>query len=566
MKPPCYVRIAVGLLMVSHATPTVSSGQEDRPPDVARPRESAAAETTAASLSALQQQMLEMRRLIEQQNRTIEQQNRTIDSLKRKVESEPGPAPSLVVPAARSVSRETPSPADSELDERIHAAIANFQAKADKPDAPKIFEVGKNLDLNATWNHGMWLESADKALRVHAGGRAQADAVWPDADNDVQFGPGGTGLIEDGVNFRRARLAIEGTFYEVIDFNTEYDFLNATNSPPPGSNTSVPTDLYVTILKLPVVGNLRLGNQKPPISFEHLTSSRFLNFLERSLTFDAFVGGLDNGFRPGMQLFNTAFDDRMTWAIGIFKTMNRPFGWNVGDGEGDLTGRLTFLPWYSEDGRCLVHVGIGASHRDLDDDEARFRARTLLRNGPGHLHTVLGETRVIGDNGDLIIPEFVMVWGRWTIQTEYSAAYVHDVESRVVPGPASPLDAGTYFAQGSYVEVLYFLTGENRVYDRKYPRFTRVIPNENYFCVSGEDGAQISGRGAWQVAARYSWIDLDDGDINGGEIDDVTLGLNWFLNPNMKIQWNYSWAWRDAAGSGSDGQVQGFGMRFAIDF
>jgi hypothetical protein len=44
-----------------------------------------------------------------------------------------------------------------------------------------------------------------------------------------------------------------------------------------------------------------------------------LKFPERSYTFDAFLGGLDNGFRPGAQLFNTAFDDRMTWAVGLFK-------------------------------------------------------------------------------------------------------------------------------------------------------------------------------------------------------------------------------------------------------
>jgi phosphate-selective porin OprO/OprP len=252
--------------------------------------------------------------------------------------------------------------------------------------------------------------------------------------------------------------------------------------------------------------------------------------------------------------------------VGIFKNMNRPFGWNVGDGEDDLTGRVTFLPWESDDGRCLVHVGIGASHRDLDDDEARFRSRTLLRNGPGHLHTVLGEARMTGGTEDLIVPELVAVWGPWTFQSEYFAAYVHDVDSRITPGPAAAVDAGTYFAQGYYVEALYFLTGENRVYDKKYPRFSRVVPNENYFCVDGEDGCRHSGRGAWQIGARYSWIDLDDGDINGGEIDDITVGLNWFLNPNAKIQWNYSWAWRDAAGDTSDGMVQGFGMRLALDF
>jgi phosphate-selective porin OprO/OprP len=208
---------------------------------------------------------------------------------------------------------------------------------------------------------------------------------------------------------------------------------------------------------------------------------------------------------------------------------------------------------------------LGASHRDLDDDEARFRSRTLLRNGPGHLHTVLGEARMTGDDQDLIVPEVVLVHGPWTVQSEYFATWVHGVDSRITPGPGTPLDAGTYFADGWYVEVLYFLTGENRVYDTKLPRFGRVVPNENYFFVPGEHGP-ILGRGAWQVGARYSTIDLNDAGINGGELDDVTLGLNWFLNPNLKLQWNYSVAWRDAAGDTSDGDVHGFGMRVAFDF
>jgi phosphate-selective porin OprO/OprP len=286
-----------------------------------------------------------------------------------------------------------------------------------------------------------------------------------------------------------------------------------------------------------------------------------LNFLERSLTFDAFIGGLDNGFRPGVLVFNTLCDERATWAIGYFKNNNSPFGWNVGDGEGDVTGRLTYLPWYSEDGRCLLHVGIGASHRDLDDNQARFRARTLLRNGPGVSHTVLAEARMLGDNQDLIVPELALVWGPLTVQAEYFATWVHDAAAPI----AAPVEAGTAFFSGYYVEALYFLTGENRDYDKKLPRFSRVVPNENFFYVQGDEGP-ICGRGGWQVGARYSVIDLSDSGINGGDVEDLTVGLNWFFNPSLKLQWNYSIAWRDAAGNTSDGTVQGFGMRVAYDF
>ncbi len=551
-SPMC---VGLGVVILGSALPAIS-GENDAPEPSAR-----AVAFSRSSDADVQKQLQEMRLMIEQQNRVIEQLQKKLD------ENEPTLARPLVVPTGGSASAANPiEPITSdELDARIAAAIGNYQAKADASAASNTFDVGKSLDLKTSWQHGLVAESADKAFKVHVGGRTQFDTVYMHGDSDVEDGAGGTGEIMDAVNFRRARLAIEGTWYEVIDFNCEYDFLNTTGSPAPGSNTPVPTDLWVTITHLPCVGNLRIGNQKPPISFEHLTSSRFLNFMERSYTFDAFIGGLDNGFRPGASVFNTALDERMTWAVGVFKNQNRGFGWNVGDGEGDVTGRLTYLPWNSNDGRCLLHVGLGASHRDLDDDEARFRSRTLLRNGPGHLHTVLAEARMTGDDQDLIVPEVVLVHGPWTVQSEYLATWVHGVDSRITPGPGTPLDAGTYFADGWYVEVLYFLTGENRVYDTKYPRFGRVVPNENYFYVPGEHGPLL-GRGAWQVGARYSTINLNDAGINGGELDDVTLGLNWFLNPNLKLQWNYTCAWRDAADDTSDGNVHGFGMRVAFDF
>ena len=46
----------------------------------------------------------------------------------------------------------------------------------------------------------------------------------------------------------------------------------------------------------------------------------------------------------------------------------------------------------------------------------------------------------------------------------------------------------------------------------------------------------------------------------------MTLGVNWFLNPNMKVQWNYFLAYRDVAGTAGDGFINGFGVRTAIDF
>ena len=78
-------------------------------------------------------------------------------------------------------------------------------------------------------------------------------------------------------------------------------------------------------------------------------------------------------------------------------------------------------------------------------------------------------------------------------------------------------------------------------------------------------GNRCSSPGAWQVGIRYSWIDLNDRGIAGGTVNDITVGLNWFINPNLKFQWNYTVADRDVNGA-SDGFVHGFGMWTAFDF
>jgi phosphate-selective porin OprO/OprP len=513
----------------------------------------------------------ELRALIERQGKLLEQQGKQIEELKRRLETINSTTPPV------EAAKEEGAPA---LDpDAVRKIVSGFlkeeeqtkkKAEEEKKKQAEIdgSVVGSDLKMGVSWRHGMWAETADKAFRIHVGGRTQIDAVWLTAPDDVQFGRNGTGRINDGVNFRRARLEVDGTIYEVFEFFCEYDFANTFNAERTGdplvANTPVATDLWGQIKHLPVIGNVRIGNQKPPLSFERLTSSRYLNFMERSFAVDAFVNGLDNGFRPGIQVFNWMENERATWAIGVFKNNTSVFGWNVGDGEYDITGRVTALPVYELEGRCLVHLGLGARHQDADEDRARFRARTLVRNGPGGLHTVLADLNLLSSGESLLVPEFVAVWGPFTLQSEYYANWVHDAVFPISPA-AARINRGTAFFQGYYIEALYFLTGEHRRYDTHYPRFDRVIPNENFFFVKGDHG-RLFGRGAWQVAARYSYLDLNDRGISGGILHDVTLGLNWFLNPNAKIQWNYSIAHRDVEGDTADGIVQGFGMRLAFDF
>jgi len=473
------------------------------------------------------------------------------------------------------------------------------------------YVVGAATSFTFKWDgNQLWGETEDKAFRIHVGGRTQFDTIFYQAGDGVQFGNNGTGRVDDGVAFRRGRFAMEGTMWEVIDFNCEYDFVNtdtlqqntATTTNAAGvvtavtparrvANVPVPTDLWVGFRSNPAFGTLRIGNLKPPTSFEHLTSSRFLNFIERSYGFDMYVGGPDNGFTPGVLYMNNFADDRIHVAASFTRFNQTIYGFNTGDGEWATSLRGGIFPIWEHDGRCAMWLGM--SYRHVDPDfipqsgrnfsretlgQYRIRARTELRNGPAELHTPLIDIFPFAESADLLNPEFAAVWGPWTFQGEYFANWLNGARATAT-GPS----VGTHFSQSAYFEALYFLTGEHRAFNRKLPSFGRVVPHENFWALREECNNWSIGRGAWQVGARYSWADNSDKGLLGGNniignCQSVTLGLNWFLNPNMKLQWNYTYEMRyninTVAGANaglfpaqsSDGSLQGFGMRMAIDW
>ena len=146
-----------------------------------------------------------------------------------------------------------------------------------------------------------------------------------------------------------------------------------------------------------------------------------------------------------------------------------------------------------------------------------------------------------GDRVDLVGLEAAWVNGPLSVQSEYMKAYADRTG-------ASDVDFDGYYVQASY-----FLTGEHRNYKTSEGAFSRIKPKKNY----GKEG----GLGAWEVAARYSGLDLNDSDIAGGRLNDITTGLNWYLNPNTRIMWNYVYADKNDVG-----QADMLMMRLQFDF
>ena len=104
------------------------------------------------------------------------------------------------------------------------------------------------------------------------------------------------------------------------------------------------------------------------------------------------------------------------------------------------------------------------------------------------------------------------------------------------------------------------------------------MPRNNFYVMRDRNGRIIGSEGGWQVGARYQYASLNDGQINGGMLNALTLGVNWFFNPNAKLQFNYDFCYRDfnnvvykpgtktLASHDGSGWITGFGTRLAFDF
>ena len=463
----------------------------------------------------------------------------------------------------------------------MYAAPADDPALGGKVSGldSEVQKLKARLDQMATgaWvGDGLTFTSWNGDFKTHMGGTAQLDAVGFPYNGGLGV-PGGAGT-QDSVEFRRLRFRAEGTMYQNIDWVSEFDFalalqnvdptagpaqnlgLNRTAGLGPGNvfgpggsagpgtqagnaiNVIQPTTVFMTVKDIPVVGNVRIGSQQDWLSLEHIVSARFQDFMERSPIMDAFNGANNNGYTPGVSFFNATENKMATWQLGAYNNneYNSGYTYNIGN-QWMYGGRATWTPYYDEcsKGRYVVHTGLGVEYRQMDTDTTaatggdniRIRSRGVLRNAASTIDPNFADTGNFFALGQTLInPEVAVVWDRWFFQGEVSQSYFYGARSN--KGATGANNFGTVGMSGGYVEALYFLTGEYKEYNRNNGTFGRVVPNNNF-------NVKKETAGGWQVGGRFDWLDLNAKGINGGIENDYTLGLNWFLNANARIQFNY---------------------------
>jgi phosphate-selective porin OprO/OprP len=455
---------------------------------------------------------------------------------------------------------------------RLEKEIAALRAdKAEATDAKpsvadRLSTVEKSLDKV--------VDAADKKKKDDAkkptfilNGQVQADQIYFGQD---PVSRAAVGDLQDGAQFRRLRIGGRGTAFEVFEYSLGVDFALA--------NQPSYLDNYIEWKQLPWLQNVRVGHYFEPFSLERVTQNRNNTFMERSLV-DTFAPARN----MGAMIYGNAENELATYAIGTFRTNSDNTGNDSFDSGQALTMRGTWLPFWDDasDGRYYLHLGVGYSWRDTSQNQVRFRNTPEIRkqqpanvpgpvpgpppvvpgspsnyqNGvPGPFAPIFVDTgNIPADNFQLFDPEFALILGPWSLQSEYAFATVDQIG-----GPA-------LFFNGYMAQLSWFLTGEHRPYDRKQGIHKRLEPFEDFFRVRTKSQGIQTGLGAWEIAARYSTIVLNDKNIQGNNLTDFTVGLNWYLNPYTRWKFNYVRAFLQDTRVGNS-LTDMYGMRFDYDF
>lgn len=384
---------------------------------------------------------------------------------------------------------------DSEI-ETLKAQIAELMQKVEsleeRTDAQSDVNVDTATQLDTIANKsvkvdtkgGIKVTSADGKFEAVVGGRVHFDAYA--FDRDIASTTGTT-------EFRRARLTLSGKALG-WDYKMEQDF-------GAGSNLDGLRDLYIA--KSVWGGKVTVGHFKPYRSMEELTSSNEVLMMERPF---ASASGLFNGrqFQQGVGYMRSGAN--YTAGLSVFNLRGAAGVRNEGVGA---AGRFTYAPINSETG--TLHLGGWFSVEDLNAGSANTSASVSYAGRRGPSQTIAAVNGVAGDKITAYAAEVAGSFGPAFFQGEY-------VQSTFEQPFFSDQDVTAWYLQGSWM-----LNGGHKPYKS----------------AAGVFGSpKVGDKGLWELTARYD--NIENKDIANREVNSVLLGVNYYVNSNLRFMFNYT--------------------------
>lgn len=405
------------------------------------------------------------------------------------------------------------------------AARAERRARVQREalDAQKAEQARERL--NGRWNNGLSFETPDRRTSFTLGGRVHTDYRNYDAPTQA-----------DTVDIRRAYLTLQGKWNEWVTWDLTGDF----------AQSGVALDVAWVNAALNDKVQIRMGQFKMPFSLEELTSSRFIDFQERSMA-NVLVPAKERGFMiHGLPLTGT------TYGIAVSNGQGKNGNDTVQASEGvDLIGRATVNVAELLGRRAIAvgHLGIAGSVGEQPAG-ARDASRLSFRNNENRGITFFRTDAFTGDavQRKRLGLEAAIAYGPFKLQGETVTV---NYSGKSAAGADYDRSIDSY-----YIGALWMITGERYAETYRNGVFGRMTPISSF-----EPGG--SGWGAWELGVRFSQFDATDFKttnaagtgrlanfsvgtdgspttiVTTNKATSTTLALKWIWNPNFRWYLNY---------------------------
>lgn len=421
-----------------------------------------------------------------------------------------------------TVTPPKPEAASQQAIKAVDDKLAVLSKRVDT-DKKAATEAAKQAPKISVSTKGVNFKSADENYQLNLRGYAQADGNYFIEDNQTN--------IADNFNIRRVRLTLDGTLFKNVDFRIAPDFA--------GSRLQL-FDAFIDLHYF-TSASLMAGKFRQPVSLERMQTAPNLTFIERAYP-ATMAPNRDLGFMlhgafayPGYKVQYTPqpmFKEFLSYEVGVFNGVRDSQAVNNADNESDsalykdnkeLAARVFSHP-FSHSGSALEGLGIGVAGTW---GQPKDNPLNSLTSSSGRQRIVsYGATTTATGESYRIYPQMYWYWKSFGMMGEYllSSQHLHNGN-----GPSVRQENSAWHVNMSYV-----LTGENN-------SFFGVKPTQVFDPVKGTWGALL-------VAARWSEMDIDGSTFSNGfaslnssvsHASSWTIGLNWYLNDNVKIMADY---------------------------
>jgi phosphate-selective porin OprO and OprP len=362
--------------------------------------------------------------------------------------------------------------------------------------------------------------------------------------------------LDDGVNVRRARIGVVGKFLGDWNYSLVYDFGGASDGFAstasvggasvgflPGGAVSGVENAFLSYTGFkPFGGKMAIegGILDLPYTLDEASSSNDILFMERASAGIVATNIAAGDFRSafGSRWYNDTFwagayiTGPATGAIHSASSVNPPGTTEQYGAVARAAGQIVSGKDYS------LHLGGDAEFLIQPPHNLIANSQTLTLSDRPELRidpTTLISTGAIANASaaQVYSVEAAGNYGPLFFQGEY---FWFNVERNAATG-LPPIGAPNLKFQGGYAEAGYVLTGESRPYNTASAAYGGIVPKDPFSLSAG-------GWGAWEIAGRYSTIDLNDRvgsalGVAGGRQTVYTLALNWYINRNVRLMFDY---------------------------